>query len=128
MKGYLRKVVISTATLFLLIALVAPAISANTAINTTDPGCAPTPDAMDSTSSAAPETYSNEEPGAAEPGNEVIELEPPREEEQSEEDPPEIPQEEEDPMAPELPSSEMDGEKSKGHGQGYLRNLEKKSK
>lgn len=117
MKVYPKKVVISAAALFLLMALVAPAISASDTISNTGSGY------------AAPVTQVNEEPELIEPVSEPEPERPLPEAEESEQSagtgemPADIPQEEKDPLCQEITYLEEPRGKSNAHGKGFLRNL-----
>jgi hypothetical protein len=135
-KAYLRRVVISAAALFLLMALVAPVISGS--------GTVP---ASSSCYVQAPSitSYSNQESTVQLPDangeSQLIEptAEPEKqddaqaEEEQSEPNSepevisPDMPREDEDPASPEIAYPKYNNGKSNPQGQGFLRNLLRKA-
>lgn len=119
MRAYLKRVVFSATAFFLLMALIAPAISGTSSSflsyssNKTQPVSDP------------PE--SNEP--ASEPETPPSEPEAPIEEPSATTAEPEIPQGDGDPAAPDDPCPEIQNDKGKklAKGQGYLKNLFKKN-
>lgn len=136
MKAYLRRVVISAAALFLLMALVAPVISGTDTADGFNSGCVPQPSTPSYTDSgnAAPDANDYIEPQLTEPVSDPEKQDDPlAEEEQSEpyNEPevisPDMPQEDEDPASSEIAYPKFNHGKSNPQGQGFLRNLLRKA-
>ena len=121
MKTALRKVVLSTATLLLLLALVSPVISASDSTSIADSGMAPT-----NTGGYVPPDMAADEA----PVEEKLEEEASPEAEPEASGPEEIlddaPQEEEDPVSSDTVTSSK--EKGRGNAYGFIRNNFRKSK
>lgn len=136
MKAYLRRVVISAAALFLLMALVAPVISGTDTVPASSSGYAPVSSitSYSNQGSTVQLPDANGEPqlieSTAEPEKQD---EAQAEEEQSEpySEPevisPDMPQEDEDPASPEIAYPKFNNGKSNPQGQGFLRNLLRKA-
>jgi hypothetical protein len=134
-KTCLKKVVFGAATLFLLMAIVTPAISASTASITDSGAYMPSSDEVDTSTQERTEASASTFDETAQTSNEpaiepVAEAESSDESAQAEEAPTEAPQEEEVLVDPEIVIPENGNGKGKGKGQGhgYLLNNFKKSK
>ena len=137
MKAYLRRVLLSVTALFLLIALVTPVISGTDTADSFSSCCVSVPRTTNYTDSGniAQNVNSNDEPQLIEPIGEPEKQNDTLAQEEERElynEPanisPDMPQEDEDPPNPEIAYPIFNNGKSNPQGQGYLRNLLRKTR